>query len=284
MLLKLTDINQYEDVDHPDTNILNKLEGRLMKTSTINEIKKLIKKTINTKIDDYKAETDYKPFFEALFSKALVAQSSVVHSLYTTFGMSIYEQIAEILAINEGSCECTRQFKLLGSIDDKTRLYIDNICDTPIGASCKQDEVEHIRSIIARGDPLEDPDSTVDVFIKKPNGEEIYIDITSAKPNKTEVRALRRKFLRWTALRLSQEKSAKVSTYMGIPYNPHFPNEYSRSFVIDNSHAEDRLIQEALWTLCAGHDIYSELVEVFKEVGWEMKEKIDTFFQPSTLK
>jgi len=248
-----------------------------MKTTTQSEIKNLIQVIISSKISEYKAETDYKPFFEALFDKSLIIQSSILHSLYTSFGMSIYEQMAQILAINEGGYECSRQYLLVGSINDKTKLYIDEICEKPIGTYCKQDEVEHIRSIITPGVPVEDPDSTVDVFIKKPNGEEIYIDITTAKPNKKDARALRRKFLRWTAFRLSQDKNAQVFTYLGIPYNPHHPYEYSRSFVLGNCHPEECLIQESLWTLCAGYNIFNELIEVFKQVGKEMKEEIDLF-------
>ena len=100
-----------------------------MKTTTQSEIKNLIQVIISSKISEYKAETDYKPFFVALVDKSLIIQSSILHSLYTSFGMSIYEQMAQILAINEGGYECSRQYLLLGSINDKTKLYIDEICE-----------------------------------------------------------------------------------------------------------------------------------------------------------
>ncbi|MDF1540788.1 MAG: TdeIII family type II restriction endonuclease [Candidatus Thorarchaeota archaeon] len=248
----------------------------MMDQEVRSEFKSLIKSRISEKIQNYQAESDYKPFFEAIFDKPTIIQASIMQSLYTSFGMSIYEQMAVTLASKAGY-HAERQFIIKGSIDDSTRVLIDRICEKPIGTYSKSAEVEMIRESIELGEAIEHPDSTADVFVRKPDGEEIFIDITTVKPNKKESRALRRKFLVWTALRLSQDKSLNVSTYMGIPYNPYYPIPYSRSFVRNNTHESEVLVQEALWSLFAGYDVFDELLQLFSGVGEDMKREISDF-------
>lgn len=121
-------------------------------------------------------------------------------------------------------------------------------------------------------------DCTVDVFVRDGNSE-VYVDITSAKPNKKEARALRRKMLIWTALRLSQNKKANPGTYIGIPYNPYHPDPYSRGFVLDNCHRSEVLVQEELWSKFAGEGVFQELLGVFKAVGQDMRAEIEEFLR-----
>jgi hypothetical protein len=249
----------------------------MIDNQTRQAIKELIENVIERKLARYQAETEYKPFFEAIFSKDVILQASLMQSLYTTFGMSIYEQMAKILAQSVG-IECQTQFELLGEMNDDARLLIDTLCENSIGDEySKAGEIELIRDVIKPGTANVHPDSTVDVFMRNENGVEFYIDITTVKLNKKGVRALRRKMLVWTALRLSQNPDAVIHTYIGVPYNPYFPEEYSRSFVRNYSYREEVLVQEDLWKLFAGYDVFDDLVDIFSEVGASMKEQIDTF-------
>ncbi len=241
-------------------------------------IKDLVLDKIRSKLEEYAAETDYKPFFESIFSKEVVLKASLMQSIYTSFGMSIYEQMAIILAESAGY-KASRQYKVLGTIDDETRLHIDHICDQPIGTYTKAEEVALIRDMVRPGKPEEDPDSTVDVYIKRPDGVEILCDITSVKPNKKGTRAMRQKLLEWTAMRYSVNRNAKIETYIGIPYNPYHPQEYNRSYVVQNAHYPDEvLVQEVLWAKFSGQDCFAELVGIFEEVGMEMEMEIARLF------
>jgi len=248
-----------------------------MNADTRNEIKDLITEVIKTKLDKYSAETIYKPFFTALFDAKVILQASILQSIYTTFGMSIYEQISIILARANG-LEAERQHLLKGSMNDETLVVIERICDEPIETYTKQEEIDQIRKVIVKGSASKHPDSTVDVFLHDPEKElVILIDITTVKPNKKESRALRRKLLIWSALSYSQDSTINVTTFIGIPYNPYYPEEYSRSFVRDNCHKDEVLIQNDLWELFAGYDVFDELLEIFKEVGLEIQDKIEYF-------
>lgn len=51
---------------------------------------------------------------------------SFIQSMNTTFGMSIWEQVAVILAQGAGN-NAERQYKLLGELDDKIEKVIGDI-------------------------------------------------------------------------------------------------------------------------------------------------------------
>ena len=98
-----------------------------MNENTRVKIKQLITTAINEKLKKYTSESDYKPFFEAIFDKKTVLIASIMQSLYTTFGMSLYEQIAKILAEAAGY-KVKTQYDLLGQIDHNTETLINQIC------------------------------------------------------------------------------------------------------------------------------------------------------------
>ena len=252
-----------------------------MNENTRLKIKQLITKVINEKLKKYTSESDYKPFFEAIFDKETVLTASIMQSLYTTFGMSLYEQIAKILAEAAGY-KVKTQYDLLGQIDHNTEALINQICseiETNKRQPDKQKEITLIKNSIQSGAAKIDQDKRVDVFVVKSDDEEIYVDITTVKPNLKEFKTLRRKMLRWCALRFSQNSNAKVKTCIGIPYNPYHPKEYSRWTADVCDIKEELLVQEKLWEEFAGEDVFSELLEIFHEVGDELKDKISNFMK-----
>jgi len=243
---------------------------------TKKKVKDLVTKVILSKIDGYVAETEYKPFFQAIFTKEQIITHTVVHSFYTSFGMSIYEQLVKILAEGAGY-EAHTQYNLLGEIDEQTESLITKIDLELRGGKRKPDnklEFEEIKKAIKKGKPLRDPDKRVDVFIKKPDGTEAYFDITSPKPNIKEFVALKKKLLRWVGLRLSTDKDAKVITALGLPYNPYHPKPYGRWTKGNMYDSNQLLVGEDFWNFVAGEGIYDEFLDIFKEVGAELRDKI----------
>jgi hypothetical protein len=247
-----------------------------MKTETKSKVKKLIKEAILSKIDNYSAETEYKPFFQAIFTKEQILTHTIVHSFYTSFGMSIYEQLVKILAEGAGY-EAHTQYDLLGEIDEKTEAVISKMdMDLRAGkrAPDMKKEFEEIKKSIQKGKVLEDPDKRVDVYVKKKDGTEAYFDITSPKPNIKEFVALKKKLLRWIGLRLSIDKNAKVITALGLPYNPYYPKPYTRWTKGNMYDPSQLMVGEDFWNFIAGENVYDEFIEIFKEVGDELREKI----------
>jgi hypothetical protein len=238
------------------------------------KIANLVRQKIQEKLLAYEAETDYVPFFTAIFDRETILKASLMQSLYTTFGMSIYEQMAVILAQSKG-WHAERQYALRGEIDSVTENLIDQLCRG--STHNKQDELDKIRASTKSGKPLPDHEGTVDIYIRKPDGSELMVDITTVKPNLKEFKSMRKKMLRWASLRYSTNKKAQIDTRIGIPYNPYYPKPYDRwtSAVCDPK--GDLLVQHDLWHAFAGEDVFEELLSVFEEVGQETKAEIRAF-------
>ena len=252
-----------------------------LSSETTNEISELLIRIVREKLKNYKPETKYIPFHHRLLGKDRYAMFSFIQSMNTSFGMSIWEQIAVILAKRAGH-HAERPYKLLGEIDSETEEFIQKIhFQLRKGESNanKTLEMEQIRAKIRKGDAKIDPDSVVD-FAVITNDEENYFDITSVKPNMKEFAALKLKLLRWTALRLSQNKKVNVFTRLAIPYNPYHPEPYERwtlRGLFDLKH-DEILVGEAFWNFAACDDIYEELLDVFQNVGEKLRNEINEKF------
>lgn len=259
-----------------------------MNNATRQEIKDLITTTILNKFNNFALETEHKPFFQSLFTEQQIVTGALIQSLYTTFGMSIYEQIAVILAKSAGF-HAERQYKLLGQIDASTENLIDTYWSNLKTAlktgqdvhSNKQNEFNMILNSIQPGQLLVDGDSTVDVYIRKPTGEEFFIDITTVKNNLKGFEVLKLKMLRWIGLKLSTNCNSRFNTLIAIPYNPYHPNPYMDSrwnaTILDGKN--DILVQEEFWNFVGNDDnTYNELLEIFREVGQEIETEIENFF------
>lgn len=249
--------------------------------STKEKIFQLLLNIVRDKFKKYKPETIHMPFHYRLLGKDRYAMFSFIQSMNTTFGISIWEQVAVLLAEGSGYY-AERQYKLMGEIDQDAETLIREIHyklrKGEIKAN-KAKEVELIRNKIKKGRPRPDPDSTVDLFVKI-KGKENYFDITSAKPNMKEFTVLKLKLLRWTALRLSQDKDAQVFTRLAIPYNPYHPEPYERwtlKGLFDLKRGEI-LVGEEFWNFVAGKDIYEELLDVFQKAGEQLRGEIDRKF------
>jgi len=252
-----------------------------LSVKTKDKIAELLKKTVRGKLGAYQPETAHMPFHHRLLGRDRYAMFSFIQSMNTTFGMSIWEQIAVVLAKGANN-SAERQYRLLGEIDEETERLINEIhykLRKGEIASSKLNEVEQIREKVKKGQAEVDPDSVVDLFVNI-KGTENYFDITSAKPNMKEFVALKVKLLRWTALRLSQDKNVQVFTRLAIPYNPYHPEPYERwtlkgLYDLENGEV---LVGEEFWNFVASQSIYDELLDIFQKVGAELRTEIDRKF------
>ena len=156
-----------------------------LKKETRKEIRNLLINIVRAKLRKYKPETNHMPFHFRLLGRDRYAMFSFIQSMNTTFGISIWEQVAVILAKSAGF-HVERQYDLLGEIDPETEKLIQNI-HYELRAGTRQvnkiEEIELIRRSIKRGQAKKDPDSRVDLFVKI-GDEENYFDITSVKPKR----------------------------------------------------------------------------------------------------
>lgn len=79
---------------------------------TKKDISDMLINIVRQKLKIYEPETIHMPFHYRLLGKDRYAMFSFIQSMNTTFGMSIWEQIAVILAKGAGNA-AERQYKLL---------------------------------------------------------------------------------------------------------------------------------------------------------------------------
>lgn len=258
---------------------------KLMDEDVRQQIYRLVFNKLSAKIEGYSPESEHKPFFTRIFSNGMVLTHSLVQSFYTSFGMSIYEQIAVMLARSVGYV-AERQYRLEGDIDLRTSQLIDEMWehDKVHGSFDKPGEIRRIRESIYPARRAEvQHHSVVDLFIKRPDDEEFYIDIKTVKPNLGELESFKRKLLLWVGYRLSTDRKAKVNTCIAVPYNPFHPNSYLDNLrggmgkVLDAQN--DILVQEVFWNLVGGSDsTYDELLDIFSQVGDDIRSRLDAMF------
>src|SRR3990167_9492159 len=92
-----------------------------------NRIKFLLAKKMENKLRRYGRETTSMPFLARLIQDTeKIAAYSFIHSLATTLGMSIYEEVSVIIA-SENAQECFRNYGVGGAISTSQKSAIANI-------------------------------------------------------------------------------------------------------------------------------------------------------------
>ncbi|WP_311749761.1 TdeIII family type II restriction endonuclease, partial [Proteus terrae] len=184
--------------------------------------------------------------------------------------------------------EVNNQFKLSGFIPDEVSRFLERTLDDVSYKPNRSNEYRMLSELYSEakqegriGDLRFTPDSTVDVFIKTPDGTEIFIDITTVKPNKKEFRTMKRKILTWYFMRLSHGDISpdKIKTYMAIPYNPESSESNVYTRWNDYYDSDDLLVGDQLWRLVSNdHFSLSDMLDVFVELGDEYQERITNCF------
>jgi type II restriction enzyme len=119
---------------------------------------------------------------------------------------------------------------------------------------------------------------TVDLYLERDNGEEIYFEIKGPKPNKNEMRAAKRDLLEIYAMR--SKEGAKVKIFLGMYYNPYAPQEYQRwTCVKFFDKGNDFLIGKDFWDYLGGAGAFEDLIKIYEEVGEEIRPELEKKFK-----
>lgn len=252
----------------------NKNSGDVIKKKKkiLLKLKKILSETLDKKIKIYSAETEYNPFIRAIAGEKRQLESSFVHSLYTTFGMSVWEQFTKCIGEAVG-LKIIRQYEIPYSISLDTDTKINQLHQNLERKKIFNNTEEIAKQIKAIAKPgsenIEDEDKIVDIFIEDSEKNLTFIDITSPKPNIKECKAMKLKLLRWIAIGHANYKDAKsIKAILCMPFNPWYPKKYNhfpvnKVFDIEN----DLRIQNKFWDSIAGFEIYDEIIDIFEKVG-----------------
>lgn len=249
-----------------------------LSTNQEQKIKQLLETKIDKKLTSYLRETTSMPFLSRLMQDSeKVASYSLIHSLATSLGMSIYEDVSKIIA-GESSEECFTKYGMGGVLSREQKSTIANIVrklrNNPNKKSNIRTEIEEVLKVSAANGKYQKDGNIADFYMKR-NGSEYYFEIKTVKPNIDVFKESKIKLLEWVA-----RKRKPIKVFLAFPYNPYHPQPYSR-FTMQNmmDYPNDFLIGEEYWNLLGGKNTFQELLNVFDYVGKSYKEKISTKIQ-----
>ncbi len=241
------------------------------------QIKELLSNKIESKLKSYGRETTSMPFLARLIQDSeKIAAYSFIHSLATTLGMSIYEEVSVIIA-TEHAEECFRNYGVGGAISKAQKSVIAKIVAELRNGDRESNiktEVLEVLAASSQDAEFQKSGNIADFYMKR-NGEEHYFEIKTVKPNIDVFEKSKFKLLEWVARRRTN-----VNVYLAFPYNPYHPQPYSRFTEVGMMNApHDFLVGNEYWDFLGGNNTFPELLVTFDEVGKHYKEKLKQKFK-----
>ncbi len=241
------------------------------------EIIELLSQKLDAKLKKYSRETTSMPFLVKLMQdQEKVASYSFIHSLVTTLGMSVYEQISLIL-VEDRCTECFRSYNIGGNISKPQKSTIDKIIRELRNGARKADFKSEVAEVLT-ADPkygkYQKEGTKIDFYMLR-DGVEHYFEIKTTKPNIDIFTKTKTKLLEWVARRRQP-----VKVFMALPYNPYHPEPYTRFTNIGLfTQGQDLLVGKEYWDYLAGENTFEMLLEIFDRVGKEYKDRISLKIQ-----
>lgn len=240
-------------------------------------IKKLLSSKIEKKLESYGRETTSMPFLARLIQDSeKIAAYSFIHSLATTLGMSIYEDVSVIIA-SETADEAFRNYGVGGVISKTQKTVIADIISKLRNGERKADidkEIEEVLTASAENGEFQKSGNIADFYMKR-DGQEYYFEIKTVKPNIDVFEKSKTKLLEWVA-----RKRKHINVYLAFPYNPYHPKPYHRFTEVGMMDPpNDFLVGDEYWDFIGGKNTFPELLKTFDEVGKEFKEKLNKKFK-----
>jgi len=237
-----------------------------------NQITSLLEKKIEDKLKRYARETSSMPFLTRLIQDSeKVAAYSFIHSIATTLGMSIYEDVSKIIA-EESSKECFTKYDIGGVLSREQKSIIDDIVRKLRNGEKKVDHDQEVKQILnaSAKDGKAQKEGRIADFYMLRDGAEHYFEIKTVKPNIDVFTKSKAKLLEWVARRRNP-----VKVFLAFPYNPYHPQPYERfteQGVLERG--KEFLIGKEYWDFLGGENTFEQLLELFDLVGKKFKEKI----------
>lgn len=246
------------------------------------EIKNLLSEKIEKKLKSYGRETTSMPFLARMIQdNEKIAAYSFIHSMATTLGMSIYEDVSVIIA-SESAEECFRNYGVGGAISKAQKSSISHIIAKLRNKERKADIEKEIKEVLAadfKNGEFQKSGAIADFYMKR-NGKEYYFEIKTVKPNIDVFEKSKTKLLEWVARRRKY-----VNVFLAFPYNPYHPEPYSRFTEVGMMDPpNDFLVGDEYWDFIGGKNTFTELLDTFDEVGKEFKERLDKKFKEIAAK
>jgi len=242
-------------------------------------IKDVIIDSLRRKFQNYSPESSDMPFHYRLLGKDRMALYSFIQSLNTTFGTSIFEPAAVVLA-KDNFVKVESQYivgnEIFSDCHHKIQEIINKLTFHPMPN--KEKELILLKGALT-GTINKLKPAKVDLYVETLSGEQYFFDLKTAKPNKGDFQKYKQTLLEWAGIALTKNNNIKIHTLLAIPYNPYEPKPYERwtmAGMLDVN--QEIMVAEEFWDFLGGENTFSELLDCFEKAGIELRSEIDAYF------
>jgi type II restriction enzyme len=250
-----------------------------MISSQKENIKNVICVCLREKLTRYPPESISMPFHYRLLGKDRMALYGFIRLLNTSFGVSIFEPIAAVLA-KDHFAKVQTQCIVGDSIFSDCQEAIQHIMNRlSIGEGAnKTQEIDMLRkSLTGKKNAYKTVQS--DLCVETDAGERFLFDLKTAKPNISSFKDYKRTLLEWAGIALTRDNNARIHTLIAIPYNPYEPKPYERWTMRGMLDLPEELkVGKEFWDFLGGDGAYEELLDCFEEAGGVLRPEIDAYF------
>lgn len=209
-----------------------------------------------------------KPFHEALLPHGVLLITEFERSFSTKLGTT-FEECAKLIA-KDRFTKAERGFKLSGDVSEARLRTIESIVND-LGSKRMQSYPDLIKKVLSSSNSnVVERARIADLYLQDKNGNEIFMEIKSPKPNKGQCLEVTDRLLQIHAIR--NQGPPKVKTFFAMAYNP-YGNErtdYKHSFTMNYLDFKNQvLIGREFWELVGGPGAFEEVLDIYREVGKE---------------
>ena len=246
---------------------------------------------LNVKRDSQILQPADMLFQRLLVGSKRVALSSIVHSLSTMFGMSIYEQIAKQISLDSGKYETVEsQYSIGNELYTNAQNEITDICNQISTEEIQANHHEEVRRIInasstdsgiSKKDVLK-----VDLLLINSDDRIVHLfDLKTAKPSKKDFGSYKQMLLEWVAAYICENRSTNdwnagdwdIRASLAIPYNPNYPNNYNW-WTLRMLDENQIMVGADFWNYIAGDEsAFSELIDCFTRVSERLSPMLESY-------
>lgn len=246
-----------------------------------NEVLQFIVSHLRDKFTNYKPGVEVMPFHYRLLGKDRMALFSFIHSINTSFGSSIFEQVAVMLATPNFK-KALRSQHAYNKINVESQTTIQSIInklsltkDLPN----KQQELEALKQSISQHNLHQIRTPKVDIWLEAFDGHLYMIDLKTVKPNIGEFISYKRNLLEWVAVELIRDSDRLIDSLIAMPYNPYEPSPY-KSWQLRGmlDLKKELLVGKEFWDFIGGINTYEDLLDCFEDAGTTLRPEIDEYF------
>ena len=211
---------------------------------------------------------DYRPFQEAILPEGILRTSEFERSFSTKLG-STFEEVGRLIAL-ENWAVAERGFRVRGAVSETAIQRIEQICNGISSARLHKPWPDILAEVIhLSGDGVERVRIT-DLYLADADGNEVFFEIKSPKPNKGQCIEATDRLLQIHAIR--RAGPPKVRALYAMAYNPYGESKvaYKHSFAKNYLDLDNQVvIGREFWDLIGGPGSYEEVLDIYREVGKE---------------